>query len=254
MKILLIAPARTSSTALAAYLAQINGSIENYNEKLSMDLEFKHNIYKNNNFSQLFPVVKEELKQNLDELFLNQSSFVVKFAGHHLRGLSQYIEPINPQRFDQIHLLERKNFFGQVCSLCVAKKEDIWIRTDGNSIRFENVALKENNFFLTRSLINIAAYDCKEYINCKKYLRDNNISYQQHYYESPIFGNQKIGSLLKTGLDYPKLIENYNEYTNLNEYFYQYFNYETATEDCSNFSKNLENWRLKIILKNFKVL
>lgn len=255
MKILVIAPARTSSTALAVYLAQTKGNLINFNEELSIGLEFEYNVYKTNNFQKLLPILKKELKERLNKIFANNDNFVIKFAGHHLNGLTNYIDIIDPKRFNEIHLLERTNFLDQACSLCIAKTESLWTNNDNADIqkKFNLISTKEKSFLLTENHIFQTAYDCKEYINCKKYLKERNIVYQQHYYEDTIFKSQKVGNLLQTGLDYSKLVKNYSSFNQLNDYFFRYFNYDICKAQFEEFIQSLNVIRtneMKALFKN----
>lgn len=245
MKILVIAPARTSSTALTAYLAQIKDNLTNFNEKIGTNLDTIHQPWFNPNFDELRPSIQKALEEELDNLFSNQDKFIVKFLGLHLKGLSHYIDAINPKRFDEVHLVERSNFLEQACSRCVARNEGIWINLTSREDRrnfYNELSKKEKYRELTYDHIGITANDIQQYLLCKKYLQDNNITYQQHYYESPIFKSQKVEGMQETGLNYSFLIKNYHWYKDLNSYFYQYFNYQTCRADYKEFIKTFPDY------------
>lgn len=257
MKILVIAPARTSSTALTAYLAETKGNLINFNEQIPTNLAFEYDVYRTNNFQKLLPIIKDQLQKRLKDIFDQNNSFVIKFTGLHLKGLSHYIDVIDPQRFNEVHLLERKNFLEQACSNCVARTKDTWQNSDHDKKVqefFEELSKKENYLALTPNFIFTAAYDCEQYLLCKKFLKEKNIVFQQHYYETPIFKSLKVGSLIKTGLDYSKLISNYSFYNeSLNNYFSQYFNYETCEARYEEFVQSFDQWKseqIKFKLKN----
>ena len=251
MKILVIAPARTSSTALTFYLSTKKGDLLNFNEQVSSSIADNYNVFeKSNFFITLYPQIKQILQEDLDNIFQTNDKFIIKFTGLHLRGLSNYIDIINPKRFDEIHLLERHDFLEQCCSNCVARTEDKWHNNAKNKTVqdfFDQLSKKESYFNLTTNYIFTTAYDCQQYLLCKKYLQDNGIRYQQHFYEAPVFKFEEIGDLRKTGLNYSKLIKNYSYFDGtLNNYFAKYFNYQTCQADYTQFVENFSKFNAQL--------
>ena len=213
MKIAVLGCARTGTSALCQQLKIKNDPIILLQESINISFESKvklfSNIYQD---KELFErKIREHLIKEHNSYLQGNFSYIIKFLGHHFTGMGKLLPEMKPALYDQIHLIERKNLWDQICSHCVASNENHWLANEikpSTLIRQKQVA--EKSFQVDKSIIERTAWDLCNYIEMKRYLIDNNVDFSQHYYEDDEFQKEKIGPYHKNFYDYGKMITNYD--------------------------------------------
>lgn len=224
MKIAVIAGYRTRSTALQEYLSikyNCKNLFEYFNERYNADL-------KNQN-SKPYHILISNLTDNL----LNQNNFVTKIMGGQLKIVNpDVLSALQLNKFDQLHLIERNNFFDSCVSYHIARYFNIWFYEPTRNNTVLPIKLSFDSVWLK-------AVDLANYLSIKKYLIDHAINFDLHNYDSEIFNGPKIGEYHKGNFDYKNLITNYSQKDTINNLFNQYFNYQTCNYDLASFKKKL---------------
>lgn len=223
MKIAIISTARSRSTALASYIA-----------KQHYDLEYLWEVYTDG-------LTKGRTIMDMThDVFSTKTNFVIKILGQNisvdqkLPGFVGNNNIISPKQlclkdYDDIHLIERHDYFHQVCSYHVAQIGGVWNQLKTRSIdRFAEVADKKFN--INKLLTNNITGDIVGYLTIKKYLIDNNIPFK--LYESELDLTKEISdqaSTVANDLNYELMVHNYHLLKpEFNSRFAKYFNYKTC--------------------------
>lgn len=204
MKIVVVGAPRTRSTVLANYLHEKHANLKFYNEYYTYAIA-------NDN-------------RNLDtiaDILAADSNHIVKIMSSNL--LPEYTPSVfRLKEYDEIHLVERYDFFDQCCSMQVCRDTGIWN---------DPQAITQKQFTLSKSTIAFQARINASYITIKKYLIDNNIPF--HLY--PYHVLDQFSSKEHRGLDYKSMITNYRLKYRINALFNAYFSYHELISDIDSF-------------------
>lgn len=242
MKILVLGCARTATSALCQSLKLKHDPILLLQEGLSINFQSRSKFFlnalgKGTAFEQK---VKQYLFVEHNHFLDSNLDYVIKFLGHHFIGLGQLIDIIQPQRYDQVHCIERKNVWHQICSHLVADREQNWL---ANELKPQTIAKQQSilskQFTVDKEIVTRTAWDLCNYIEIKKYLIVNNIGFTQHYYEDEEFQQPKIGPYIKNSFEYDKMILNYEIGDRVKDIFYAYANPNTLSANYGEFCREL---------------
>lgn len=228
MNIIVIGSVRTKSTALIKYLTKQYPKHLYWGEPLfELTLKSDSPIIKN---KQQF--IESQMKAIFDTLFSSTNN-IIKILGINLYGMYRYIDKIHLEKFDLIYLIERNDFFDQVCSITLAKKTRIYHKT-------KNTQIQLNQYYtVNKDIILSTALDVYNYIMIKNILVRKKISFIQFTYETM----QDVDniSIIPNNFNYSEIVTNYDIKTNINNLFYKYFDYQTMKADISGFMDELNN-------------
>jgi hypothetical protein len=223
MKIAVVSTGRSRCTLVAFYLHTLHN-----------DLEFCREFYTEASWEN-----KHDLVSLTDEL-MDKENFIVK-----IMALNLY-EEYDPsvfkfENYDEIHLVERYDFFEQCCSWYTARingvyhyrndmenrgeKEFGYIRKQQNKIKLENI--KEYAEYVDT------------YIRFKRYILDNNLKFTLHTYESAKEFDKKQSISEDSNLNYSEIITNYHLKDDINALFNECFSYDNLTSDLESFNKRV---------------
>jgi len=234
MNIIIIGSVRTKSTALAQYLTKLHPNHFYWGEPFyELTLRSNNPLIKNKE-----KFILSQISKILEKLFENKNN-IIKILGINLYGIYKFIDDLNLSKFDLINLIERKDFFDQVCSIVVAKQTNNWHKTKTNYQFYDKTIQSNHLYTIDKNSILSTATDVYNYIMIKKWLVDNNISFVQYTYEN--LDDIHDISIIPNNVDYKQVISNYHMKIGINTLFYNHFNYDTMKADIENFSLELEN-------------
>ena len=189
MKILVIGSARTRSTVLVEMLRE-------QNPKLKCLYEF----YTYN--------PQRTIEDNTRIIHNNNNQFILKILGHNIKS-EEDISKLRLESFDRIHLINRKNYFHQCCSLQVSLSSKIWHDRNNNAF----AKIKDLQYELSMTTVESIIKDVTSFCKIQTYLQNNNIIYQYYWYEN-LFDllNVPQKRISEANLEYSKMISNYKEY------------------------------------------
>ena len=188
MKILVIGSARTRSTVLLEMLREQNPRLpclyEFYTKNPQRTIEHNTRIIHRNNH------------------------FIFKMLGHNIKS-EEDISKLKLESYDKIHLINRKNYFHQCCSLQVSLSSKIWHDRNNNAF----AQIKDLQYELSMTTVESIIQDVTNFCKIQTYLQNNNITYQYYWYEN-LFDllNVPQKRVVEANLEYNKIISNYNEY------------------------------------------
>jgi hypothetical protein len=213
MKIVVISTARTRSSAFYNVIVQKHPDLRNMFEP------YTQKVNKGRRDAAVIPETTNELFQYDD--------FITKILGQNLTiPVDGQIEDFRFLDYDQIHLLERSDFFGQLCSYQVAWQSRVWNLGEDQS-RYDDV--KNRKFSIKSSGLRNVINDILGYVRIKRYLIDNQKAFSQYYYENVFaVADLEQSEVKPNNLDYSKIIINYDELKpQFEQAFSKYFNYQT---------------------------
>jgi hypothetical protein len=232
MNIIIIGSVRTKSTALLQNLVKLNPNHKNWSEFLYIITDQSNqSIIKD---KKLY--IEKRTKKVFDEIKLTNNN-IIKVLGHNLFGLYNYIDLLNLDKFDQVHLIERHNFFDQICSFTISKKENVFHKNKFNNYLYDKI--KNSKYTLAKNDIIDMAFGITHYLKIKEFLLDNNINFHQYIYEE--VGIVKNTNIKPLELEYNNLIENYNIKNTVNDIFYKHFDYKTCANNYESFRHEIES-------------
>jgi hypothetical protein len=239
MKIVVVSTGRARCTLLAKYLHISHDNLtycgEFYNKK-QKDLEnlqkFAVTPAERKGFFLTDPDnTKIDLVESTNELFAKEN-YLVKLIALCL----DYDENQDPSVFrlaeyDQIHFIERPDFFEQCCSWEVSLKEQVFHLIDDPEREKEFSKIRQRKYKLSASRIEYAANYVDLYLKLKKYVVDHHIPHTVHTYESAKQFDKTQDELIDSNLNYGELISNYHLKEEVNKLFNEYFSYDNMTSD-----------------------
>lgn len=238
MKIAVISAARTRSTVLSSFIFKKYPHLKRVGPHLFGE------FYTNRIFS---PTSVDDLT---NELF-SHDDFFVKLLGQNVsimqRPQLHFVgkENIKPERlrlkeYDELYLIERHDYFRQVCSYHVAFQTRVWNQHKTAPVN-EYAEIRNRKFNFDINQISYLTADIAGYLEIKKYLKTNSIPFSLHVAEKDITQEVSSGSeVVPSEFDYASMIHGYYEFSNiLNEVFYKYFNYETCEYDYEGYMQAL---------------
>ena len=222
MKIVVIAAARSRFSLLSYYLYTLNSNINTCGE-------FYTECVKKGN---------TKLEDITEQLFA-KGDYITKIMGHNL--LAEYTPNVfKLGDYNQIHLIERYDFFDQCCSMLVANALKIWhLRDNDNSRLKQHALIKNRNFTLSSGTIYGQGHNVARYLEMKKYLVSNDIPFTLHTYDNAIEYSEQQTSIIKNNISYDSIITNYHLKTQVNSLFDEYFCYKKAESDLDSFMLSL---------------
>jgi len=237
MKIAVISAARTRSTVLATYRSQRHPELPKYRKHWYGE------------YYSLRHETKLTFEEATNQLFTHED-FFIKILGQNLsieQGPPRYVglENIRPERlrlkeYDHIYLIERYDFFHQMCSYVVAHSTRIWNEEKRVAHRYKEINSKKFDITLNRA--GYIAADIVGYLEIKKHLENNQIPYVLYDSEKSITNEMSESSrVAASNLDYENIIVDYNILKpKFNEIFYKHFNYQTCYHDYPAFMQEAE--------------
>ena len=228
MKIAVVSTGRSRCTLVALYL-----------HTLHSDLEFCREFYTEATWKGNY-----ELVSLTDELMAKEN-FIVKIMGLNLFEDYEEYDPsvFRFEEYDEIHLVERYDFFEQCCSWYTARTSKMYHhRSDVDNSEEQAQAFN----FLRKQKKKIKLEDIKEYaeyvdiyLKYKRYIIDNNLKFTLHTYEGAKEFDKKQSILEDTNLNYSDIITNYHLKDDINALFNECFSYEDPTSDLDTFNQKV---------------
>jgi hypothetical protein len=225
MKIAVVSTGRSRCTLLALYLHTLHDEAE----------------YCREFYTEAIWEERTDLFALTDEL-MTKENFIVKIMPNNL------YEEYNPsvfrfEEYDELHLIERHDFFEQSCSWHIARRTNLYhLRSDvehsGNK-EFDGVRKLKSK--ITPENIKEGAEFVDIYIKFKRYIIDNNLKFTLHTYESAKEFDKKQSVTEDSNLNYSELITNYHLKEEVNNLFAKHFSYENMTSDLESFNRELND-------------
>ena len=235
MKIAVVSTGRNRCTLLAKYLHTLHKDLKFCGEFYNAGRDEAGNATVPGAPWQSNPRNEKNLVELTDELFANEN-FVVKIIAISLT----YDESMDPavfrlEEYDQIHFIERHDFFEQCCSWEISLREQAFHLTNSveSEKRFANI--RKSKYKLLSSRIEYAAAQVDFYLKIKKYVVDHHIPHRIHTYESAKQFDKNQNELIDAKLNYSELITNYKLKEKVNSLFNQYFSYSDMRSDITSF-------------------
>ena len=244
MKIVVVSTGRARCTLLAKYLHISHDGLEYcgefYNKK-QKDLE---NLGKfavtpaerKGRFLTDPDSEKIDLVESTNELFAKENYLVKLIALCLDYDENQDASVFRLAEYDQIHFIERHDFFEQCCSWEVSTKEKVFHLTNDPKIEKKFSNIRQRKYKISPERIEHAATFVVLYLKIKKYVTDNNLPYTIHTYESAKQFDKTQHELIDSNLNYSELITNYHLKEEVNELFNKYFSYDNMTSDPESFN------------------
>lgn len=172
------------------------------------------------------------IKNIIDDL-LQQDNFVTKIIPWQCKRINkELLENLQLNKFDQIHLIERHDFFESCASLQMVYSTNRWFKLSEQTTTYQKVAISE-------IAVIDKIKDISNYLEIKKMLNDTNIVYTLHNYNSKLFNTNKIGRFYKNDFNYDQIITNSDKRTAFNTLFKKHFDYITCRHSYHDFRKEL---------------
>ncbi len=244
MKIVVVSTGRARCTLLAKYLHILHDDLEFCGEfynaqqaKLDRQVErFAVTPSMRKDFLTDPTDATIDLVESTNALF-DKENFLVKLMALSLDfDKNQDPSVFRLAEYDQIHFIERHDFFEQCCSWEVSRKEQIFHLTNDPKREKEFNNIRKRKYKLSASQINHAANFVDLYLKLKKYAVDNHIPHTVHTFESAKQFDKTQNELVDAKLDYSELITNYHLKEEVNKLFNKYFSYDDITSDPKAFN------------------
>lgn len=229
MKIAVVSTGRSRCTLLAKYLNKVHDDLEwcgeFYTDVTWTDRDDRTDL----------PVLTSEL--------LAKEKYIVKIMALNLNDTNGKYDPavFKFEEYDQLHLVERHDFFEQCCSWKVARTESIYhLRDDNPNITEKDVnSIRQHTYKLQLDEIELYAKYVDTYLKMKRHIVDSKLAYTFHTYESAKEFDKKQDVLRDTNLDYSEIVGNYHLKEKVNELFNAHFSYEDMRSDLKSFTAEL---------------
>jgi len=252
MKIAVVSTGRSRCTLLAKYLHATNPELEFCGEFYNAWRDKDGNV-EDPGSRILNPDIGGDPNQQIqsidnltDELFAKEN-YIVKIMAISLKGFKDLDPAVyRLEEYDQIHLIERHDFFEQCCSWEIALSTGMFHLTPDTmpdhperKKRFE--ALKKRKFKIVAERITWVIKTIELYLKIKQYVIDNNLAYTLHTYESAKQFDDKQDELVASELNYSELISNYHLKEQVNTVFNKYISYDGMTIDVPSFYREIRD-------------
>ncbi len=262
MKILILGCHRTRSSALEQYLVKHYPTCISMMEYYSPLFEEELISFKQYDFStKISHFVCNKIK-NRSLYILKHENLIVKLLGNHLpqNFPKEYLSNLYFEKYNQINLIERHNFYDSCASLEICITENVWhffdtsleihqnsldympgyIWKSQNAIRKKYQEINNNQYNVSKVAIIRQAIDVDNYLLVKEYLTEKNISYNLYNYNDKVLSDGINSLIRKNGIDYNLVITNKDIERPLNELFNKHFDYKTCKRNLAGFIKELE--------------
>lgn len=243
MKIAVVSTGRSRCTLLAHYLHS------QYN-----DLEYCREFYTERSWKN-----ETDLELLTAEL-LAKENYIAKIMSLNLyRDYDPLIFKF--EEYDQLHLVERPDFFQQCCSWHVARTHGFYHKfTDneflGNDLSkthgdetFNTLSKQQGKIQLDK--IKEYAKYVDNYLRFKEYIVGKDLDYKLYTYEDVKQYDKKQTVLQDSNLDYSTMIKNYHLKDAVNEVFNKHFSYENVTYDLEGFNAEISDLKGLRSLQSF---
>jgi hypothetical protein len=219
MKIAVVSTGRSRCTLLGYYLHTLHN-----------DLEFVREFYTEASMEQRYDVIE------LTEELLAKENYIVK-----IMALNMYdgYEPrdFKFEEYDQLHLIERHDFFQQCSSWHVALTYQYYHQRSDRETHSEktfNMIRQQKSKIHLDKIKNYAKF-VEAYLRFKEYIIDKNLDYKLYTFEDAKQYGDKQTVVQDSKLDYSTMIKNYHLKDTVNEIFNKHFSYENVTYDYKAF-------------------
>jgi hypothetical protein len=223
MKIAVVSTGRSRCTLVALYL-----------HELHRETEYCREYYTELNWEGKSDLV------SLTEELMQKENFVIKIMSCNLyEGYDPSV--FRFEEYDELHLIERHDFFEQACSWHIARLTNLYhLRNDiENSGAKEYDGVRKLRSKVTLGNIKEGAEYVDTYIKFKRYIIENNLKFTLHTYESAKEFDKKQSVTEDSNLNYNELITNYHLKDEVNALFNECFSYENLTSDLVTFKRKV---------------
>jgi hypothetical protein len=236
MRIAVVSTGRNRCTLLAKYLHAAYEDLEFCGEFYNSGRDADGNPTDPGEIWQTCPLADKTLVELTDELFAKEN-YVVKIIATSLTR-AEFMDPavFRLAEYDQIHFIERPDFFEHCCSWEVSLKEQVFHLTNNDESEKKFAKIRNSTYKMSASMIEYAATHVDYYLKIKKYVIDNHIPHSVHTYESAKMFDKTQDELIDSNLNYSELVTNYHQLKEeVNRLFNQYFSYSDITSDLTSF-------------------
>lgn len=235
MKIAVVSTGRNRCTLLAKYLLAMHEDLEFCGEFYNSGRDADGNPTEPDTPWHSNPRAEKTLVELTDELFAKEN-YVVKIIAFSLT-YDEYMDPavFRLEEYDQIHFIERPDFFEHCCSWEISVKEKAFHLTSNDESQKKFANIRKSRYKMSASRIEYAANYVDLYLKIKKYVVDRHLPYSVHTHESAKQFDKKQDDLIDANLNYSELITNYHLKEEVNRLFNQYFSYSDMTGDLPSF-------------------
>lgn len=263
MKILIIGCHRTRSSALEQYLVKqhpyCTSLMEYYSPLFDEEL---HNLKQYDFSTKISYFVSNKIKNRSHDI-LRHENFIIKLLGNHLpQNLpKESLSTLYLEKYNQINLIERHNFYDSCASLEICLTEKVWHFFDTSleipqncleympnyiwkaqdAIRKKYQIINKKQYNVSKRAIIRQAIDVDNYLLIKEYLTEKNISYNLYNYNDKLLSDGINTLIRKNDINYNLVITNKCLENPLNELFNKYFNYQSCKRNLQGFINDLEN-------------
>ena len=235
MKIAVVSTGRSRCTLLGHYLHATHS-----------DLEFVREFYTEASWKQQSNVIE------LTEELLTKENYIVKIMALNMH--SKY-EPkdFKFEEYDQLHLVERHDFFQQCSSWHVARTHHYYHQRSDKETHSEDTfnKLRKQEGKIQLDKIKEYAEYVDSYLRFKEYIIEKNLDYKLYTYEDVKQYDDKQSVLQDSKLDYSTMIKNYHLKDAVNEIFNKHFSYENVTYDLESFNTEISDLKGLRSLQSF---
>jgi hypothetical protein len=240
MKIAVVSTGRSRCTLLAKYLHTLHNDLEFCGEFYNAARDDEGNPVDPGlrGADDQQPKSMRNLTELTDELFAKEN-YVVKIMG--LDAISEDLSAFRLEEYDELHFIERYDFFEQCCSWQVSRQEQLYHQRPDDPRDTEKAfaAVRRRRYRVTTEEIRQGALFAYWYLRLKRYVTDNNLPYTLHTFESAKMFDKKQSVLTDTKLNYSELIINYHVKEEVNALFNKYFSYDSIHADLTSFTNDL---------------
>lgn len=188
--------------------------------------------------------VRKELgniKQLTITLFNEYSHFIHKMHGYSLYKGKGQIEDLQLNKYDEIVLLERDDFWTQCCSWQVAADTEVWVqRKSFKKNKYQN--FREQTCAVSFPTIFRMAIDKLMYNQIKEYVFKNNLKHIVVDYIEVASSQQAANSnIIENNYNYETMITNYNYGRIITDVALDYIERNAVLTEKSNFKLEILN-------------
>ena len=224
MKVAVVSAARTRSTLLTEHLYTVYPALNRRFEYYTQNLK-KENT---------------SLDSLVQDLLLDDNH-IVKILGHNLRkDCTPSIFRLD--QYDEIHLIERHDFFEQCCSLQVCVSSGVWAlrakESDYLIRKYDDI--RKQKFSISLETVISLSKDIAKYLSIKQYLLDNNIAFIEHNYDNVTEYSNELWTK-DHNLNYKTIISNYDLKEKITKIFLEHYSYDNLIYDANSFKIAIES-------------
>ena len=230
MRIAIIGTMRSGSSILGDMVSKV----ETYNRPDHINLkEHYHRVY---HFDKETISPTDLTKRIFNEY---KSNFTLKILGFHLSDYGLDPKIFELEKYDKRICLERYDFFERCCSFQVAKNTGIFHLNRKRKHLFDEN--RDKQFTLTFKRIKKMSIDLENYLILKKYLIDNNLTFELMTYDQVEENPLRLSMpRISNDYDYSQMITNYHLRDTINSLANECFNFLTCLSKTNIFLKEVQ--------------